>query len=49
MTDLYFSFVGKISLDVLKKSRGMYFTQLKVDDIENEDDEVTRANRGKRQ
>ena len=36
-------------LDALRRRRGMCCTQWKVDDIEIKDDEVTRANRGKRQ
>ena len=38
-----------VPMDALRRRRGMCCTQWKVDDIENKDDEVTKANHGRRQ
>ena len=37
-----------VPTDALRRRRGMFFSQWKVDDIENKDDEVTRADHGRR-
>ena len=44
-----YNILKDVPMDALRRRRGMYCTQWKVDDSESQDDEVTRANHGRRQ